>query len=114
MAVSVPVPSTLVRLKRDDGTWAGIDEPGELCVQGPQVMKGYWNCLEDTAKAIDRDGWFATGDIGVMDARGFIRLIDRNNEIEDVLAVHPKMHAVAAVVMPNMASLLLNSPNLNL
>jgi long-chain acyl-CoA synthetase len=113
-SIGLPVPSTLVRLRRDDGTWADIDEPGELCVHGPQVMKGYWNRPEDTAKAIDREGWFATGDIGVMDARGFIRLIDRKkdmmivsgfnvypNEIEDVLSAHPKVGAVAAIGVPD-------------
>jgi long-chain acyl-CoA synthetase len=112
--IGLPVPSTLVRMRREDGSWAAIDEPGELCVQGPQVMKGYWNRPEDTAKAIDADGWLATGDIGVMDARGFIRLIDRKkdmmivsgfnvypNEIEDVLAAHPKVRAVAAVGVPD-------------
>jgi long-chain acyl-CoA synthetase len=113
-SIGLPVPSTLVRLRRDDGAWADIDEPGELCVHGPQVMKGYWNRPEDTAKAIDREGWFATGDIGVMDARGFIRLIDRKkdmmivsgfnvypNEIEDVLSAHPKVGAVAAIGVPD-------------
>jgi long-chain acyl-CoA synthetase len=112
--IGVPVPSTLVRMRRDDGTWANVDEPGELCVQGPQVMKGYWNRPEDTAKAIDPNGWLATGDIGVMDARGIIRLIDRKkdmmivsgfnvypNEIEEVLAAHPNVRAVAAVGVPD-------------
>jgi long-chain acyl-CoA synthetase len=112
--IGVPVPSTLVRMRRDDGTWANVDEPGELCVQGPQVMKGYWNRPEDTAKAIDAEGWLATGDIGVMDGRGIIRLIDRKkdmmivsgfnvypNEIEEVLAAHPKVRAVAAVGVPD-------------
>ncbi|WP_244807393.1 MULTISPECIES: AMP-binding protein [Caballeronia] len=112
--IGVPVPSTLVRLRREDGAWANVGEPGELCVQGPQVMKGYWNRPEDTAKAIDANGWLATGDIGVMDARGIIRLIDRKkdmmivsgfnvypNEIEDVLAAHPKVRAVAAVGVPD-------------
>ncbi|KND57922.1 Long-chain-fatty-acid-CoA ligase [Candidatus Paraburkholderia schumanniana] len=112
--IGLPVPSTLVRMRREDGTWAHVDKPGELCVWGPQVMKGYWNRPEDTAKAIDANGWLATGDIGVMDARGFIRLIDRKkdmmivsgfnvypNEIEDVLAAHPKVRAVAAVGVPD-------------
>ncbi|WP_250434853.1 AMP-binding protein [Caballeronia sp. ATUFL_F2_KS9A] len=112
--IGVPVPSTLVRLRREEGAWANVGEPGELCVQGPQVMKGYWNRPEDTAKAIDANGWLATGDIGVMDARGIIRLIDRKkdmmivsgfnvypNEIEDVLAAHPKVRAVAAVGVPD-------------
>ncbi|SAK87290.1 AMP-binding protein [Caballeronia ptereochthonis] len=112
--IGLPVPSTLVRLRRDDGSWANIGEPGELCVQGPQVMKGYWNRPEDTTQAVDANGWLATGDIGVMDARGFIRLIDRKkdmmivsgfnvypNEIEDVLAAHPKVRAVAVVGVPD-------------
>ncbi|MDR5779669.1 AMP-binding protein [Caballeronia sp. LZ065] len=112
--IGLPVASTLVRLRREDGAWAAVDEAGELCVHGPQVMKGYWNRPEDTAQVIDADGWLATGDIGVMDARGFIRLIDRKkdmmivsgfnvypNEIEDVLAAHPKVRAVAAVGMPD-------------
>jgi long-chain acyl-CoA synthetase len=112
--IGVPVPSTLVRMRRDDGAWANVDEPGELCVQGPQVMKGYWNRPEDTAKAIDPNGWLATGDIGVMDARGIIRLIDRKkdmmivsgfnvypNEIEEVLAAHPKVRAVAVIGVPD-------------
>jgi long-chain acyl-CoA synthetase len=113
-SIGLPVASTLVRLRREDGAWAQVDEPGELCVQGPQVMKGYWNRPEDTAKVIDANGWLATGDIGVMNARGFIRLIDRKkdmmivsgfnvypNEIEDVLAAHPKVRAVAAVGVPD-------------
>ncbi|SAL02835.1 AMP-dependent synthetase and ligase [Caballeronia fortuita] len=112
--IGVPVPSTRVRLRREDGAWAHAGEAGELCVQGPQVMKGYWNRPEDTAQAIDANGWLATGDIGVMDARGIIRLIDRKkdmmivsgfnvypNEIEDVLAAHPKVRAVAAVGVPD-------------
>jgi long-chain acyl-CoA synthetase len=113
-SVGLPAPSTLVRMRRDDGSWAGIDEPGELCVKGPQVMKGYWNRPEETAKVIGADGWLATGDIGVMNAQGFIRLIDRKkdmiivsgfnvypNEIEDVLAMHPKVRAVAAIGVPD-------------
>ncbi|KND57306.1 Long-chain-fatty-acid-CoA ligase [Candidatus Burkholderia verschuerenii] len=113
-SIGLPVPSTLVRLRRDDGAWADIGEPGELCVQGPQVMKGYWNRPAETALAIDAQGWFATGDIGTMDARGFIRIVDRKKnmmivsgfnvyptEIEDVLSAHPKVRAVAAVGVPD-------------
>jgi long-chain acyl-CoA synthetase len=112
--VGVPAPATLVRMRREDGTWAGVDEPGELCVKGPQVMKGYWNRPEDTAQVIDEHGWLATGDIGVMNAHGFIRLIDRKkdmilvsgfnvypNEIEDVLAMHPNVRSVAAIGIPD-------------
>jgi long-chain acyl-CoA synthetase len=115
-SIGLPAPSTQVRFRKDDGSWARIGEAGELCVKGPQVMKGYWNRPEETAKAIDDDGWFATGDIGVMDSRGFIRLIDRKkdmiivsgfnvypNEIEDVIAMHPDVREVAAIGVPDAA-----------
>ncbi len=114
-SIGLPVPSTLVRLRREDGAWAGIGETGELCVRGPQViMKSCWNRPAETAEAIDANGWFATGDIGTMNAQGFVRLVDRKkdmmivsgfnvypNEIEDVLAAHPKVRAVAAIGMPD-------------
>ncbi|MGF6807188.1 long-chain acyl-CoA synthetase [Paraburkholderia sp. Clong3] len=109
-SIGLPAPSTQVRFRKDDGSWANIGEAGELCVKGPQVMKGYWNRPDETAKVIDDDGWLATGDIGVMDSRGFIRLIDRKkdmilvsgfnvypNEIEDVIAAHPDVREVAAI-----------------
>ncbi|HEY2024991.1 AMP-binding protein [Paraburkholderia sp.] len=115
-SIGVPAPSTQVRFRKDDGSWANIGEAGELCVKGPQVMKGYWNRPDETAKAIDPDGWFATGDIGIMDSRGFIRLIDRKkdmilvsgfnvypNEIEDVIAAHPDVREVAAIGVPDPA-----------
>lgn len=110
----MPVPNTEVRCRRDDGSWANIDEPGELCVRGPQVMKGYWNRPDETSKVIDGDGWLATGDIGVMDGLGFLKIVDRKkdmilvsgfnvypNEIEDVVAMHPDVKEVAAVGVPD-------------
>ncbi|WP_310632608.1 AMP-binding protein [Paraburkholderia sp.] len=113
-SIGLPAPSTQVRLRRDDGTWARIGEPGELCVKGPQVMRGYWNRPDETAKVFVSDGWLTTGDIGVMDARGYIRLIDRKkdmilvsgfnvypNEIEDVIATHPGVREVAAIGVPD-------------
>ncbi|MDR5771786.1 MULTISPECIES: AMP-binding protein [unclassified Caballeronia] len=113
-SIGLPVPSTLVRMRREDGVWADIGERGELCVWGPQVMKGYWNRPIETARIIGADGWLATGDIGVMDARGFVRIVDRKkdmmivsgfnvypNEIEDVLAAHPKVHSAAAIGVPD-------------
>ena len=116
-SIGLPAPSTQVRFKKDDGTWANIGEAGELCVKGPQVMKGYWNRPEETAKVIDDDGWLATGDIGVMDSRGFIRLIDRKkdmilvsgfnvypNEVEDVVAKLPGVFEVAVVGVPDQHS----------
>ncbi len=115
-SIGLPAPSTHVRFRKDDGSWANIGEPGELCVKGPQVMKGYWNRPEETAKVLDDDGWLATGDIGVMDSRGYIRLIDRKkdmilvsgfnvypNEIEDVIAMHPDVREVAAIGIPDVA-----------
>jgi long-chain acyl-CoA synthetase len=113
-SIGVPVPSTEVRMRRDDGSWANIGEPGELCVRGPQVMKGYWNRPEETAKVIDSEGWLATGDIAVMDEKGFLKIVDRKkdmilvsgfnvypNEIEDVVAMHPDVKEVAAVGVPD-------------
>jgi long-chain acyl-CoA synthetase len=115
-SIGLPAPSTQVRFRKDDGSWAGIGEAGELCVNGPQVMKGYWNRPEETAKVLDDDGWLATGDIGIMDAHGYIRLIDRKkdmilvsgfnvypNEIEDVIAMHPEVREVAAIGIPDAA-----------
>ncbi|MFP3571455.1 AMP-binding protein, partial [Paraburkholderia sp. SIMBA_030] len=60
-SIGLPVPSTQVRFRREDGTWANIGEPGELCVKGPQVMLGYWNRPDETAQVLDADGWLATG-----------------------------------------------------
>jgi long-chain acyl-CoA synthetase len=115
-SIGLPAPSTQVRIKKDDGSWANIGETGELCVKGPQVMKGYWNRPDETDRVFDDDGWLATGDIGVMDSRGFMRLIDRKkdmilvsgfnvypNEIEDVLAMHPDVREVAAIGIPDAA-----------
>lgn len=113
-SIGLPAPSTDVRFKRDDGTWAPLGEPGELCVRGPQVMRGYWNRPEETAKTFDADGWLMTGDIGVMDERGYVRLIDRKkdmilvsgfnvypNEIEDVVMLHPGVREAAVVGVPD-------------
>ena len=113
-SIGVPVPSTEVRCRRDDGSWADIGEAGELCVRGPQVMKGYWNRPEETAKVIDSEGWLATGDVAVIDEKGYLKIVDRKkdmilvsgfnvypNEIEDVIAMHPDVKEVAAVGMPD-------------
>ncbi|MDX1668762.1 MAG: AMP-binding protein, partial [Limnobacter sp.] len=112
--VGMPMPGTDVRLRRDDGLWAGLNEPGEICVKGPQVMLGYLNRPEETAKTIDKDGWLATGDIGVMDEDGFLKIVDRKkdmiivsgfnvfpNEIEDVVAKHPGVLECGVVGIPH-------------
>jgi long-chain acyl-CoA synthetase len=116
-SIGVPIPSTEVRMRRDDGSWSDINEPGELCVRGPQVMQGYWQRPEETAKVIDSEGWLATGDIAVMDEKGFVKIVDRKkdmilvsgfnvypNEIEDVIAMHPDVKEVAAVGVPDEAA----------
>ncbi|TAL22601.1 MAG: long-chain fatty acid--CoA ligase, partial [Aquabacterium sp.] len=112
--IGVPVPSTEVRIRRDDGSWADVGEAGELCVRGPQVMKGYWQRPEETAKVLDAEGWLATGDVAVMDEKGFLKIVDRKkdmilvsgfnvypNEIEDIVAMHPGVKEVAAVGVPD-------------
>ena len=109
-SIGVPLPSTWVRFIREDGALADIGEQGELQVRGPQVMQGYWQRPKETAEVLDAEGWLSTGDIGVMNEQGFIRLVDRKkdmilvsgfnvypNEIEDVVALHPGVAEVAAI-----------------
>ncbi len=112
--VGIPVPSTNVRIVSDDGEVMPIGERGEIQVQGPQVMKGYYNRPEETANTITADGWLNTGDIGIMDESGYLRIVDRKkdmilvsgfnvypNEIEDVISMHPKVLEVAAIGVPD-------------
>jgi len=107
--IGMPIPSTLVRIVKEDGTVAEVGESGEIQVQGPQVMKGYYNKPEETAKTII-DGWLLTGDIGLMEEDGYFRIVDRKkdmilvsgfnvypNEIEDVVVSHAKVMEAAAV-----------------
>ena len=113
----IPVPSTDVRIVSDDGKVLEIGEVGEIQVQGPQVMKGYYNKPEATAKTITPDGWLNTGDIGKLDEDGYLMLVDRKkdmilvsgfnvypNEIEDVICLHPKVTECAAVGIPSEKS----------
>ena len=113
-SIGVPVPSTDVCLKDDDGNLVPIGEVGELCVKGPQVMKGYWQRPEETANVIDKDGWLHTGDMAKMDANGFFYIVDRKkdmilisgfnvypNEVEDVIAGMPGVLEVAAIGVPD-------------
>ena len=109
-SIGVPVPSTLVKMIDDDGNDVKHGEPGELCVKGPQVMKGYWQRPDETAKVMTADGWLKTGDVAVLDDDGFCKIVDRKkdmilvsgfnvypNEVEDVIATHPGVLEVAAV-----------------
>ena len=112
--IGLPLPGTLVSLRDDDGKEVPQGEPGELCVKGPQVMQGYWNKPEDNAKSFTEDGLFKTGDIAVMDAKGYFRIVDRKkdmilvsgfnvypNEIEDVVARHPGVLECACIGIPD-------------
>ena len=112
--IGLPVPSTEVELRDADGKGVGIGQPGELWVRGPQVMKGYWNRPEETAKTIDARGFLETGDIAVMDEKGWLKLVDRKkdlivvsgfnvypNEIEEVISHNDKVMEVACIGVPN-------------
>jgi long-chain acyl-CoA synthetase len=112
--VGLPVPSTEVTIRDDDGKVLPAGEPGEICVRGPQVMQGYWHRPEETLQVLTADGWLRTGDIGVFDSDGFLRLLDRKkdminvsgfkaypNEVEDVAAQCPGVLEAAAIGVPD-------------
>ncbi|MBI2306552.1 MAG: long-chain-fatty-acid--CoA ligase FadD [Rhodocyclales bacterium] len=116
-SIGLPVPSTEVAIRDDSGVDVPHGQPGELCVRGPQVMLGYYNRPEETAKVIMDDGFLRTGDVAVMDDNGFLRIVDRKkdmilvsgfnvypNEVEDVVAMHPGVVEVAAVGVPDERS----------
>ena len=112
--VGMPVPGTLMKVISDDGAELGLGERGELCVKGPQVMKGYWKNPEATTEVLDAEGWFKTGDIAVIDPDGYVRIVDRKkdliivsgfnvypNEIEDIVMAHPKVANCAVIGVPD-------------
>lgn len=116
-AIGLPVPSTEACIKDDEGNMLPAEEVGELCLRGPQVMAGYWQRPEETAKSIDPDGWLHTGDVARMDEKGFFFVVDRKkdmilvsgfnvypNEIEDVIALMPGVLEIAAVGVPDEKS----------
>ena len=116
-SIGLPVPSTDIELRDDGGHAVPLGKPGEIWVKGPQVMAGYWHRPDETAKVIDDRGWLATGDIGVMDERGFVRIVDRKkdmilvsgfnvypNEIEAVVAMHSGVLECAAIGAPDEKS----------
>jgi long-chain acyl-CoA synthetase len=113
-SIGIPLPSTDIALRDDDRKDVALGQPGEICIKGPQVMKGYWQRPEETAKVIGPDGYLYTGDVGVMDDKGFIRIVDRKkdmilvsgfnvypNEIEQVVAMMPGVLEVAAIGVPD-------------
>jgi long-chain acyl-CoA synthetase len=112
--VGVPLPSTDVSLRDDDNNEVDVGQPGELCVKGPQVMRGYWNKPEENARVFTPDGYLRTGDVAVQDERGYFRIVDRKkdmilvsgfnvypNEIESVVASHPGVLECACVGVPD-------------
>jgi len=116
-SIGLPVSSTEIMLRDDAGQAVALGQPGEICIRGPQVMAGYWQRQDETDKVIDKDGWFASGDVGVMDERGYIRIVDRKkdmilvsgfnvypNEIEAVVAMHPGVLECAVVGVPDKKS----------
>ena len=116
-AIGLPIPSTDACVKDEDGNELAVGEVGELCIRGPQVMKGYWHRPKETAEVLDADGWLHTGDMAKMDEQGFFYIVDRKkdmilvsgfnvypNEIEDVIAMMPGVLEVAAVGVPDEKS----------
>nr|WP_298173698.1 long-chain-fatty-acid--CoA ligase FadD1 [uncultured Pseudomonas sp.] len=115
--IGIPVPSTLCKVVDDEGVEQPIGSIGELCIKGPQVMKGYWQRQDATAEILDADGWLKTGDIAVIQEDGFMRIVDRKkdmilvsgfnvypNELEDVLATLPGVLQCAAIGIPDEKS----------
>lgn len=113
-SIGLPVPSTEISIQDIDGNMVPLGETGELCVRGPQVMKGYWQRPEATAEVLTPEGWLRTGDIAIMTPEGYFKIVDRKkdmilvsgfnvypNEIEDVIALHPKVLEVAAIGVPD-------------
>ncbi|OFZ94876.1 MAG: long-chain-fatty-acid--CoA ligase [Betaproteobacteria bacterium RIFCSPLOWO2_02_67_12] len=113
-SIGLPLPSTEIALRDDNRQDVALGGAGEICIRGPQVMKGYWQRPEETADVIGPDGFLYTGDVGVMDDKGFVRIVDRKkdmilvsgfnvypNEIEQVVAMHPGVLEVAAIGVPD-------------
>jgi len=116
-AIGLPLSSTELSIRGDDGREVPIGEAGEICIRGPQVMAGYWNRPDETAKVMTADGYFTSGDMGVMDAQGYVRIVDRKkdmlkvsgfnvypNEIEGVVAMHPGVLECAVIGVPDAHS----------
>ena len=117
--IGLPISSTELSIRDDEGRELGFgeDQVGEICIRGPQVMRGYWNRPEETAQVMTEDGYLRTGDVGYVNQRGYVRIVDRKkdmilvsgfnvypNEIEDVVAHHPMVREVAAVGIPDEKS----------
>ena len=115
--IGLPIPSTDIAIRDDDGVDVPSGTPGEICIRGPQVMAGYWKRPDETAKVMTDDGFFRSGDIGVMDEQGYVRIVDRKkdmilvsgfnvypNEIEQIVNLHPGVLECAAIGVPDERS----------
>jgi long-chain acyl-CoA synthetase len=115
--IGLPVPSTELSIRDDAGNEVPLGEPGEICARGPQVMSGYWQRPDETAQVMTKDGFFRTGDIGVVDDKGRFKIVDRKkdmvlvsgfnvypNEVEDAIAMHPGVLECAVIGAPDPAS----------
>ena len=112
--IGIPMPATDIKILDDDGNEVAMGEPGEICAKGPQVMVGYWKRPDETQKVTTEDGYFRTGDIGFMDEKGFVKIVDRKkdmilvsgfnvypNEVEDVITAHPKVIECGVIGVPD-------------
>ncbi|WP_244483432.1 long-chain fatty acid--CoA ligase [Mesorhizobium sp. 1M-11] len=115
--IGLPIPSTEISIRDEDGNAVPLGEVGEICIKGPQVMAGYWNRPDETAKVMTDDGYFKSGDMGFMDDKGYTKIVDRKkdmilvsgfnvypNELEEVVAQHPGVLEVAAIGIPDERS----------
>jgi len=116
-SIGLPVPSTEVSIRDENGMPLPVGEVGELCARGPQVMRGYWQKPDETANVLKPDGWLHTGDMAKMDEQGYVYIVDRKkdmilvsgfnvypNEVEDVIAMMPEVLEVAAIGVPDEKS----------
>ncbi|PHV49534.1 long-chain fatty acid--CoA ligase [Janthinobacterium sp. BJB301] len=112
--IGLPIPSTDIAILDDDGKEVPLGQTGEIAIRGPQVMSGYWNRPDETAKVMTPDGYFKSGDVGIMDERGYVKIVDRKkdmilvsgfnvypNEVEAVIAAHPGVLECACVGVPD-------------
>ena len=108
--LGLPLPSTEISIQDDNGNYLNFNEPGEICIRGPQVMKGYWNNIEETKRVMTEDGWFKTGDIGIMNKEGYPKIVDRKkdmiivsgfnvypNEIEEIAMMNDKINEAGCI-----------------
>ena len=112
--IGLPIPSTEVSIQDDDWNEVALNEHGEICIRGPQVMRGYWNRAKETSNVLSNEGWLHTGDIGFIDEKGFVQIVDRKkdmilvsgfnvfpNEVEEVIAAHPGIVEVGVIGKPS-------------